>query len=82
MHYPLKDGDGNASPPLPTDPDMTVAIHKGILDRNYVTESAWDSQSELMKLKVENQALIQLLNEEIKKRTSSHLKITYEASSA
>ena len=35
-----------------------------------------------MKLKVENQALMQLLKGEIKKRTSSQLEITSEASSS
>lgn len=40
-----------------------------------------DTLKVIMKLKVENQALMQLLKEEIKKRTSSHLETTFEVSS-
>lgn len=55
------------------DPVATVAHSKEHFDTNYPGDSVGeaDSHSELKKLRLENQALMQLLKDEYKKRTQS-----------
>lgn len=78
---PLKARDKNVPHPPQVDHAAAAAHNKNKYDSNYTADNTWDgdSQSELMKLKVENQSLMQLLKEEIKKRTTSNLKTTFEA---
>ena len=80
----VQEGNVRESPPPPR-VEITATHRKEQYDTNYIAESGGEanSQSELMKLKLENQVVVQLLQEEYKKRTlmSVHETIS-EASSA